>query len=94
MAASAMVLAACGGPVVAGPVGTEQGPLGSDPQEVPVVNMEYIDMPELVVDIPAITYDLQKELAPPVEARFFYLVRPELAQTPTLPTPACPACLR
>lgn len=97
IATSALLLAACGGPVVTGPVGTardEMGPVPPELTEVPVLSVEYLDLPELVLEVPGVAFDIQELEAPPVEERFFYTVLPTLKEMPALPAPPCPACLR
>jgi len=100
LATVAAFLAACGGPVVKGPTGTDTAQTPLNPQTagemipVPMAPMELIDMAELEIEVPAVTHDLGQLTAPPREERFFYVVPVTLSELPVLPAPACPACVR
>lgn len=98
IATVALLLVACGGPVVAeGLVGTaqnEMGPVPPELTEIPVIGVEYINLPELVLEVPGVDYDVQELEAPQVEEAFFYTVMPTMKDMPVLPAPPCPACLR
>lgn len=95
LAAATFLLVGCGGAVVLSPDGTAGAALEQTPGLVempinPMPPMDFVEMPELVVDVFGNAYEVQDPLTPQHEERFFYVIPVSLDEAPVLPPPPGP----